>query len=91
MIEGYFEDMYLSLFQMQKCLKKNGRIALVVSNVRFGGVNVPVDKILAGIGEQIGLSTNAIFTARYRGNSAQQMKQFKRKPSRESIIIWKNS
>lgn len=91
MIEGYFEDMYLSLFQMQKHLKKKGRIGLVVSNVRFGGVNVPVDKILAGIGEQVGLLTNAIFTARYRGNSAQQMKKFKRKPSRESIIIWQNN
>jgi len=91
MIEGYFEDMYLSLLQMQKCLKKNGKLGLVVSNVRFGGVSVPVDKILAGIGNQANLSTDAIFTARYRGNSAQQMKKFKRKPSRESIIIWKNS
>lgn len=91
MIEGYFEDMYLSLLQMQKHLKKNGKIGLVVSNVRFGGVNIPVDEILAEIGEQTGLSTDIIFIARYRGNSAQQMKKFKRKPSRESIIIWKNS
>ncbi|MBZ9569418.1 hypothetical protein KJA16_00665 [Patescibacteria group bacterium] len=91
MIEGYFEDMYLSLLQMQKHLKKNGKIGLVISNVRFGGVNIPVDEILAEIGEQTGLSTDIIFVARYRGNSAQQMKKFKRKPSRESIIIWKNS
>ena len=90
MISGYFEDMFLSLSQMQKCLKKDGKLALVVSNVRFGGVNIPVDQILAQIGEQVGLCTEAIFAARYRGNSAQQMGRFKRKPSRESIIIWKN-
>ncbi|HEV8601316.1 MAG TPA: DNA methyltransferase [Patescibacteria group bacterium] len=90
MIEGYFEDMFLSLSQMQKHLKKGGRIALVVSNVRFGGVNIPVDTILAKIGEQVGLSTEAVVLARHRGNSAQQMKQFKRKPSRESIVIWVN-
>lgn len=90
MIEGYFEDMFLSLLQMRKYLKKKGKIGLVVSNVRFGGVNVPVDKILAGIGNQVGLSTDAIYTARYRGNSAQQMGKYKRKPSRESIIIWEN-
>lgn len=91
MIEGYFEDMYLSLSQMQKHLKKNGRIGLVVSNVRFAGVNIPVDEILAEIGEQTGLTTENIYIARYRGNSAQQMKKYKRKPSRESIIIWKNT
>ena len=90
MIHGYFEDMYLSLVQMKKALKRNGKIALVVSNVRFGGVNLPVDQILAQIGEQTGLHTDAIFTARYRGNSAQQMGKFDRKPSRESIVIWSN-
>ncbi|MFZ2456833.1 MAG: DNA methyltransferase [Candidatus Altiarchaeia archaeon] len=88
MIEGYFEDMYLSLSQMQKRLKAKGKIALVVSNVRFCGVNVPVDEILADIGEQAGLTTQNIYIARYRGNSSQQMKKYKRKPSRESIIIW---
>jgi DNA modification methylase len=91
MIEGYFEDMYISLLQMKRCLKKRGKLGLVVSNVRFGGVNIPVDKILAKVGEQVGLSTKAVITARYRGNSAQQMKSFRRVPSRESIIIWQNS
>lgn len=91
MISGYFEDMFLSLSQMQRCLKRGGKIALVVSNVRFGGINIPVDQLLAQIGEQAGLSIDAILTARYRGNSAQQMGRFKRKPSRESIIVWKNT
>ncbi len=91
MIEGYFEDMYLSLIQMRKRLRKNGKVALVVSNVRFGGINIPVDRLLAQIGERAGLRTESILTARYRGNSAQQMWRFKRKPSRESIIVWKNS
>jgi len=90
MIEGYFEDMFLSLVQMQKHLKPGGKIALVVSNVRFGGVNIPVDSILGKIGEQAGLGLKDIHIARHRGNSAQQMGKFKRKPSRESIVIWSN-
>ena len=90
MISGYFEDMYLSLCQMQKHLKKGGKLALVVSNVRFGGVNIPVDQLLAQIGEQAGLHTEDILMARYRGNSAQQMGRFQRKPSRESIVVWRN-
>ena len=90
MISGYFEDMYLSLCQMQKHLKKGGKLALVVSNVRFGGVNIPVDQLLAQIGEQAGLRTESVLIARYRGNSAQQMGRFQRKPSRESIVVWRN-
>jgi tRNA G10 N-methylase Trm11 len=90
MIEGYFEDMYLSLCQMQKSLKLGGKIALVVSNVRFAGVSVPVDEILANVGKQAGLQPKAIYTARYRGNSAQQMETYSRKPTRESIVIWEN-
>lgn len=88
MLEGYFEDMYLVLSQMKRRLKKQGKIALVVSNVRFSGVNIPVDQLLANIGEQTGLKTKGIWLARNRGNSAQQVNDYKRKPSRESIIIW---
>ena len=90
MIEGYFEDMFLCLEQMKKKLVENGRIALVVSNVRYAGVNIPVDRLLFDIGQQVGLKPKAIWAARRRGNSAQQMKQYKRKPSRESIVVWEN-
>ncbi|MBI5872876.1 MAG: DNA adenine methylase [Candidatus Omnitrophica bacterium] len=88
MLEGYFEDMYLVMREMSKRVKKKGKIALVISNVRFAGVNIPVDEILSETGEQVGLKPRAIWVARYRGNSSQQMKEYKRKPSRESIILW---
>ncbi len=90
MLEGYFEDMFLVLIEMKNHLKKNGKIALVVSNVRFAGINLPVDEILAEIGYQTGLKTKEILVVRYRGNSSQQMGKYKKNPSRESIIIWEN-
>jgi len=80
--------MYLALQGMSKGLKKKGKIALVVSNVRFARVNIPVDEILAEAGEQVGLRSRAVWVARYRGNSSQQMKEYQRKPSRESIVVW---
>jgi DNA modification methylase len=88
MLEGYFEDMYLVMREMSKKLKDKGKIALVISNVRFAGVNIPVDEILSEIGKQAGLRPKAIWIVRYRGNSSQQMKEYKRKPSRESIVFW---
>ncbi len=90
MIEGYFEDMYLTIKEMKEALKKNGMIALVVSNVRFSGINIPVDEILGKLGERMGLKLIEIRVARNRGNSSQQMRDYKKSVSRESIIIWEN-
>lgn len=89
MLEGYFEDMYLALGEMSKCLISGGQIALVVSNVRFAGVNIPVDEFLSEIGEQAGLKPQAIWIARFRGNSSQQMRDYSRCPSRESVVVWR--
>lgn len=88
MISGYFEDMFLCLQQMKKSLTRKRKIALVVSNVRFSGVNIPVDTLLSDIGAQTGLKPKAIWATRDRGNSSQQMKNFTRKTSRESIVVW---
>lgn len=87
-LEGYFEDMYLCLKEMASVLKSRKHIGLVVSNVRFAGIMIPVDELLAEIGEQVGLKLKKIFVLRYRGNSSQQMLRHKREPARESLIVW---
>jgi SAM-dependent methyltransferase len=87
MIRGYFEDMYLVLQQMRERLNPNGHAAIVVSNVRFSGISVPVDTLLAKIGFATGFKSAKIWTARNRGNSPQQMRDHSRKPSRESIVV----
>ncbi len=89
-LEGYFEDMYLCLREMKNVLKRNKHIGMVVSNVRFAGIPVPVDELLGEIGESIGLELCGIHVLRYRGNSSQQMLKYKRIPSRESLIVFKN-
>lgn len=88
MLEGYFEDMYLCLSEIHRSLKPKGKVGFVVSNVRYAGVNIVVDEILAEIGAQVGLTPKEIWAVRYRGNSSQQMRDYGRRPSRESIIIW---
>jgi DNA modification methylase len=88
MLYGYFEDMYLTMLRMNENLKPGGKVAIVVSNVRFSGINIPVDEILGEIALNIGFENVNILIARYRGNSAQQMKTYDRIPSRESIITF---
>jgi len=89
MLSGYFEDMYLTLVNAKKYLKRGGKVAFVVSNVRYSGVNVMVDEILSTVGKDAGLAPYKIITMRRRGNSPQQAKLYKTTRSRESIVMWK--
>lgn len=87
MLKGYFEDIYLSLLEVQRILRTGGRAAYVVGNVRHAGVMIPVDKITAELASQAGLSFKAGWVLRLRGNSAQQMGIYGKEQSRESAII----
>lgn len=89
MIAGYFEDLFSTLQGLYRQIKKGGHIVFVLGNVRFSGVLIPVDEIVAELGEQIGLTWVKTVVARLRGNSAQQMGKFGRELSRESVIIWR--
>ena len=88
MIRGYFQDMYLSLREAARILRPGGRGAYVVGNVRHAGVVVPVDKIIAEMTDQLGLVFDYGWVMRLRGNSAQQMGQFGKEPSRESVVLF---
>jgi hypothetical protein len=86
MLNGYFEDLYCTLSELSRVLRKGGRASVVIGNVQYSGVAFPVDEITAEIGELVGMNVEKIQIARYRGNSAQQMSSFGRNPARESII-----
>ena len=87
MIEGYFPDLFRTLVASYHALAERGKAAFVVGNVRHGGILVPVDEILVEIAQQAGFIHDGTWVVRLRGNSAQQMGQFGRKPSRESIVF----
>ncbi len=90
MLQGYFEDMYYVLKSARAVLAPGARLAFVVGNVRHAGVLIPVDEILADVGEQAGYRWTETWVIRLRGNSAQQMGRFGRVPSRESIVFFEN-
>ena len=88
MVWGYFEDMFGVLKELHRVCKPGGSIAFVVGNCKYGGIMFPVDELLAEIGENAGLKAKKIVVARYRGNAPQQMREFGKESSRESIVIW---
>jgi len=88
MLHGYFLDLFLSLKEVARALKPDGRAAFVLGNAQYDGVPIEVDKAAAFIGARVGLTCTEIRVVRERGNSAQQMKAHGRNPSRESVVIF---
>ena len=89
MLRGYFLDMYLCLQEMKRVCIPGARIAMIVGNAQYCGIPILVDEYVADAGEQVGLICEKIMIARYRGNSAQQMKIFGRNPSQESVVMFR--
>ena len=87
LLRGYFEDIYLSLLEVNRILRRGGRAAYVVGNVRHAGVMVPVDEIVAVLAFQAKLTFDVGWVLRLRGNSAQQMAHYGREPARETVVL----
>jgi DNA modification methylase len=91
MIEGYFTDMFQFLKSGANVLETGGHLVLVIGNVRFAGISIPVDQILVQLAEQAGLRYKDIWTVRLRGNSPQQMKKFGKISSSENVVFLRKS
>lgn len=89
MLTAYFLDMEKAIREWSRIMRRGGRVALVVDNVRFYGEVIPVDLILCDLAERHGFVTEKILIARYKGNSSQQMGRFKRVRVRESVLLWR--
>jgi len=89
LIRGYFRDMGEVLKQLHRVVAPGGHIVLVVGDVRFAGVVLPVAGYLTQIAEGLGLERVGMQIARNRGNSAQQMKEHGRVGVPEWILAWR--
>lgn len=88
MIEGYFEDIYVVLKECKRVVKKKGKIAFVIGDVRYGGIKIPVNDILIDLSDRLNLSIKEKIVARVRGNSPQQMGKYGKDPVEECILVW---
>ncbi len=89
MIQGYFDDMFLTMKELYRVTKKKGMVVFVVGDTRFSGVSIPVDTILLEVGSQAGFTPVEVWITRYKGNTPQQIKKYGLEAVRESIVILK--
>ena len=89
MVAGYFEDMARVLANLQLSLRPGAVAAITVGTQTFNGEVLPTDLVLATIGEEIGLTTKAVWVAREKGVAAQQ-RRYAISGTRECVLLISN-
>jgi hypothetical protein len=92
MVQAYFEDMETVLRGLRNRARKDASVWLVVSTSAYAAVEVPVDLILAEIGQQTGWYLREVGVLRYLRSSSQHVQhveETERKSVRlrESVVI----
>jgi hypothetical protein len=93
MVQAYFEDMEKVLKDLRARARKNASVWLVVSTSAYAGVEIPVDLILAEIGQRSGWFLREVGVLRHLRSSSQHVehvddKERKSVPLRESVVIF---
>jgi DNA modification methylase len=91
MIASYFWDMKAILKELQRIVRPDGSAWLVVSTSAYGGVQIPVDLILADLGEQCGWTLRGVYVLRRLRSAGQHwahLDEEKKLPLRESVIVF---
>jgi hypothetical protein len=90
MVRGYFLEMAFVIHEMFRTLKRGCLAAMVNDNVRYGGIEVPVDLLLSDLASRLGFKVERIWVLpRGKGNSSQQMSTYGRAELRKSICLWR--
>lgn len=89
MVKAYFDDMWRVFSAVYEKLRRCSQVWIVVSTSAYGGVEIPVDTILADLAVHIGFIVNNIHYLRPLRTSGQQWKQLNavKAPLRESLLI----
>lgn len=72
MIGSYFSDLELILTKLNRAVRRNGHISLIVADSAYAGITVKVGQILAEIGEELGYKVVDLEQLRLIKSSAQQ-------------------
>lgn len=96
MVQAYFEDMKGVLQQLYRQAARDAQVWLVVSTSAYGGVEIPVDLILANIGTQSGWflrEIGVIRQIRHSGHHLSRLPELRRPEAklRESVVVFERS
>ena len=89
LLRGYLFEMNLTIHEMALVLKPGGIVFMVNDNVRYHGLEIPIDLILSDFAQSAGLNVERIWVLpRGKGNSSQQMGTHGRTELRKCVYYW---
>jgi site-specific DNA-methyltransferase (cytosine-N4-specific) len=89
LVRNYFFEHAFIIGELSRILESGGEVYYVNDNVRYAGINIPVDFILADFAESSGLFVDKIYKLREtKGNSSQQMKKHGKVELRKCVYHW---
>ena len=89
MVKGYLYDSAIHLAQAFQKMAKGGKYIMVNDNVRYNGLDIPIDCLLSSIAESIGFNCEKIWVLpKGKGNSSQQMARHGRSELRKCVYVW---
>ncbi len=92
MVENYFFEMNVVIYELSRILSPGGRVYMVNDNVQYMGEEVPVDLMLSDFAQNAGLQVEGIWILpKGKGNSSQQMGQYGRNEIRKCVYVWSKS
>ncbi len=90
MVRGYFYEMACVIAECSRVLRSGAPMLMVNDNVRYAGVEIPVDLILSSIAERLGFEVESILVLpNGKGNSSQQMGAHGRVALRKCVYVWR--
>lgn len=92
MIRSYFVDMGTMLKAASRLTRSGGQAWIVVATSAYGGVEIPVDLILADVATRNGWALEGVYVLRQMRSAGQHWNRLEdrhRLPLRESLIILK--
>ncbi len=90
MVRGYFYEMACIIAESARVLRPQAPLIMVNDNVRYAGVSISVDFILASFAEALGFQVERILVLpNGKGNSSQQMGEHGREALRKCIYVWR--
>ncbi|MCX6832494.1 MAG: site-specific DNA-methyltransferase [candidate division Zixibacteria bacterium] len=92
MIRNYFLELSIVVAEIGESLKPGAPFVMINDNVRYEGVEVPVDLILSDIAKAFGYDVDAIWVLPVgKGNSSQQMGAHGREELRKCVYVWRKA
>ena len=90
MVNNYFKELTSTVFECSRVLKAGAPLVLVNDNVRYQGVQIPVDLILSNIAYDAGFDIEHIWVLpNGKGSSSQQSIAHGRESIRKCVYVWR--